>query len=511
MASAQSITEKLPAAPQPAAANGDATTKAQKRGPSLHQVYARPAPIRTFPLPAFHPNNPISLFQLAYTWISQVFRPPPKEPAVVHIGTWSPESTSVIIKDEASIRALWEQGFYGKGSLSRSEPNWLKREQLRRGLQAGHVSEVVTVQRREERAEAKWERARLEQAAIRQTRLEEARQAEARQSQKSSELPSAPTGPLQLLALPNSAAALDTVSGNIPHDLPSPTLPSVEETPKSGLIGLHRLSSARAPEPTPSPSENGGDSDGRPQAPPRQKSVRFSREVQSTTFQVTDPPSRNHSPNGSVRRGAAAQKSQPVSDPEVIVNMEHLQLTPEEAFCLSFGFGVLTINDPVTGSPMGSKDLLTTFRQHSFAPPRIEPDDPALQPDDNFLIHYAVYHHFRSLGWVPRAGIKFGVDWLLYARGPVFDHAEFGLIVLPSYTDAWWKEHGKRSPEKTWHWMHKIVRVLSHVTKSLVIVYVEVPSPEKFDAAMETGFAEALALYQVREIMVKRWSSNRNR
>jgi tRNA-splicing endonuclease subunit Sen2 len=194
-----------------------------------------------------------------------------------------------------------------------------------------------------------------------------------------------------------------------------------------------------------------------------------------------------------------------------IINKEHLQLTPEEAFFLSFGVGALAVTDPLSGQTLSNQELLRTFRQHSYFPPRDGPDDPDLQPDDDFLIQYAVYHHFRSMGWVPRAGIKFGVDWLLYARGPVFDHAEFGLIVIPCYSDLWWASSGKQALRKSWSWLHSIVRVLSHVTKSLVLIYVDVPSPPAFSSAMEKGFAEALKQYEVREVMVKRWSSNRNR
>jgi tRNA-splicing endonuclease subunit Sen2 len=46
------------------------------------------------------------------------------------------------------------------------------------------------------------------------------------------------------------------------------------------------------------------------------------------------------------------------------------------------------------------------------------------RPDNPFLVNYIVYHHYRSLGWVVRGGIKFCVDYMLYKRGPVFSHAE---------------------------------------------------------------------------------------
>jgi hypothetical protein len=44
--------------------------------------------------------------------------------------------------------------------------------------------------------------------------------------------------------------------------------------------------------------------------------------------------------------------------------------------------------------------------------------------DNPFVVHYVVYHHFRSLGWVIKSGLKFCTDYLLYKRGPVFTHAE---------------------------------------------------------------------------------------
>ena len=568
--------------PEPVATppkSGDARPTVQKRGPPLHQIYALPAPIRTFPLPTFYPNNPISLFHVVYAWVGQVFSPPAKEPAVVHQGIWSEATSSIHITDEKSTRALWEQGFYGKGSLSRSEPNWLKREQVRRGLEESHVSEILTVQRREERARAKWERARLEQEAIRQTRLEEARQTQLGlnddQSRKVTPRQpcSPPVSPAKLLALPNSLADLrDLSSSYVQIELPnrehssnlegvngdavftksihakplSQALPnrsgndvislaSGDEPSMGGLNGTlpnaslanGQVDGACKPASSHSPSSDTSDST---QSSKRRKSVRFSPTVESTTFGLLDPPSPNHSAtlstldvvsdvngestikvNGTV---SIAEEKAPVphDDPLVIVNREHLQLMPEEAFFLSFGLGALQVTDPTSGKTLSPMALFTLFRQYSYFPPRVGgPDEPALQPDDTFLVHYAVYHHFRSLGWVPRGGIKFGVDWLLYTRGPVFDHAEFGLIVIPSYSDPLWKEAQKLNPQKTWQWLHGTVRVLSHVTKSLVLVYVDVPPPSKFDEALEKGFSEVFKLYKVREVMVKRWSSNRNR
>ena len=486
------MAETTIATPQPTMAsatqaNGHIPQQKPEREPNRNEIYARPAPARTFPLPTFYPNNPLSLLHVVYAWLGQIFRPPPAEPSVTYNATWSAATGSVHVTDDKSVRALWEQGFYGKGSLSRSEPNWLKREKVRKGVEAQDVIELVTVQRREERLRAKWERARLEQELIQYTRQKEATEA----SQKDTVLePVAPVGPSELLALPNSAKDLARVLTKAGQDLDAAALNNepgyftveqlLSQTPVGGvnghiIPGLHNFTS--------------------------QKSVRFSPKVESTTFDTSDPPSPGH-------KGKADKAP---TESITIVNKEHLQLMPEEALWLKFGLGVLDVTDPASGSTLSSKELLTLFRQYSYFPPHTGPDDPDMGPDDSFLMNYAVYHHFRSLGWVPRGGIKFGVDWLLYVRGPVFDHAEFGLLVLPSYSDPWWKARGKQTPKKSWHWLHCALRALTNVYKSLVLVYVDIPPPPAFEKSLQVGFSEVLKQYKVREIMVKRWSSNRNR
>ncbi|CAH0019753.1 unnamed protein product [Clonostachys rhizophaga] len=497
--------------PKPAMASAN-NNPARERRP--YEIYVQPAPIKTFPLPSFYPSNPLSFIQLAYAWFGQILFPPAAEPSIIHQGTWSVATTSVHIKDAQSMRALWEQGFYGKGNLSRSEPNWLKREEVRRGLQEGHVSEIHTVERREERIRAKWERARLEQENIRQTREREARQAEKRRAAGDADTPLkahipaellAPVGPAEILALPNSAASLpgNLVNGFVKdepsHGESSDDYSKTNGTLDSSLETSDDTSSTEGPIST--PVIPGLD------RLKRRKSVRFSPTVASTTFDHADPPSPGHSTNPKQNESLSPG---PQAGAGVLINKEHLQLMPEEALWLNFAIGALVVlND--SGDPLSTRELLNLFRQHSVFPPLTGPDDPSPLPDDDFLLHYVVYHHFRSLGWVPRAGIKFGVDWLLYNRGPVFDHAEFGLLVIPSYSDPWWQSSGKRKPQKTWQWFHSILRVLSHVMKSMVLVYVDVPPPHKFEHALESGLADALRLYKVREIMVKRWSSNRNR
>jgi len=109
--------------------------------------------------------------------------------------------------------------------------------------------------------------------------------------------------------------------------------------------------------------------------------------------------------------------------------------------------------------------------------------------DNPFLVNYVVYHHYRSLGWVIKGGLKFCVDYLLYKRGPVFSHAEyapflsrnyldlqlplvrFALVVIPVYQDPQDQERSPfdlpNSTPFSWSWFSTINRVNSQVQKVL--------------------------------------------
>uniref|UniRef100_A0A8D3A068 tRNA-splicing endonuclease subunit Sen2 n=1 Tax=Scophthalmus maximus TaxID=52904 RepID=A0A8D3A068_SCOMX len=71
---------------------------------------------------------------------------------------------------------------------------------------------------------------------------------------------------------------------------------------------------------------------------------------------------------------------------------EYLQLSPEEAFFLVYSLGCLSVY--LHQEPLTIIQLWRKFR--------------SLNPD--FVTSYAAYHHFRSRGWVPKGGAKYGVD-----------------------------------------------------------------------------------------------------
>ncbi|KAF2212020.1 hypothetical protein CERZMDRAFT_15765, partial [Cercospora zeae-maydis SCOH1-5] len=409
----------------------------KKRKPNWNLVHKSPLPLEIHSLPAFHPTNPISILRFAYAYLSQILSQPSSHPSTPYIGYFSTETRSIHVTDPQHARALWEMGFFGKGTLSRSEMSWLDREKARllaKRAGSGGTAEENTNARREKRRLFKLERARAEAEKIERQRLVE-------------------EGKLDPSVLEIEVTEMDDEKDQItvpatPRPLET-TIPTPETTPRP-----------------PQPADTGLDDE---------------------------------------------DVEEPIPEFD---NQEHLQLTLEEAFFLSYGLGVLDIR--LAGSDKSecsSHDLLRTCSAHGFFPVTKSISDHKIRPDDQFLLNYVVYHHFRSLGWVVRQGVKFSVDYLLYYRGPVFSHAEFAVIIIPAYTDAYWStEQGQQErrvkESHNWWWMHCVNRVQSQALKTLVMVYVDVPAPFNVDSK---DIGAILRGYKVREFIVRRWTPNRSR
>ncbi|KAJ5796906.1 uncharacterized protein N7518_005446 [Penicillium psychrosexuale] len=448
--------------------------------PNFRQIHQFPLPVNVHHVPPVIPHNPLSLISVALSYLTFLISPPRQE---VYSAYFDKATSSIHVTDERSINALWQMGFFGKGSLSRSEPSWLAREKKRRGLHNGKTSEEMTRLRRTERRELKLERARMEKLAI-----EERLKAEAAARE------SAPSEPLD--QGPQSTTTDDTTNG---------TAAATEKFSLKKAKEVRALEARQARE-LAAQNETLAEQNQR-ETSSNSKSVRFSPIVQKKEF-LSNSPSSLQLPDSAVDS----------LDLDDFANEEHLQLSNEEAFFLVYSLGALQIYDsPLKSgevqptSPTTTSALLRQFCHHSFQPAR--DGSASLQPDDPFLISYTVYHHFRSLGWVIRSGVKFGTDYLLYNRGPVFSHAEFAVIVIPSYNHPYWSEteelknYTAEKQARSWWWMHCVSRVQAQVLKSLVVCYVEVPPP----AASVDDIGALFGQYKVREFLVKRWIPNRTR
>jgi tRNA-splicing endonuclease subunit Sen2 len=357
-------------------------------------------------------------------------------------------------------------GFFGKGSLSRSEPTWLEQEKKRKGILGGMTSEEVTRQRRAERRDLKLQRARSEKLIIDQ-RLQA--EAAAREGRTSTDTPS---------DLSSSAGGV-TIGAVLTAEKFS-----VKKAREARFLEARQL------------ARQDKDASG--------KIVQF-----STTADDSGTMSRS---------GDLAINGHESLEEITVEDKEHLQLSNEEAFFLVYGLGALHIFDREKKSVLSPSALLTLFCHHSYSPPRELSVD--LKTDDPFLVSYVVYHHFRSLGWVVRSGVKFGVDYIIYNRGPVFSHAEFAVVIIPSYDHPYWSETEGRKAEcagkqaRSWWWFHCVNRVQAQVKKTLVACYVEVPPPSQNLEAALAGSIDIGALlgrYTVRELIIRRWIPNRSR
>lgn len=449
--------------------------KPRQKRPNYHEIHAKPLPLDVYPLPAFIPHNPISIVRIAAALLSSSIWPP-KYHTVVHRAYYSPETQSIHITDPTSVRALWEQGFWGKGSLSRSEPQWLVAEKRKRGAEASKTSAEVTQSRRDERRQFKLERAKAQREAIEQQLRDEGK-------------------------LDADGTLEDLVDDGQVSESPRGTLYTAEAGDVVTVDG-------------------------------------------NSIVTAVDASLADNAPLWGKNTAAAAEEEE-----EDIEDVEHLQLTPEEAFFLSYVLGALDIvqissTESSSSSqsyppwlllrlycayaliPHEAKDLeglATNLRVAYNSQNSAASIDPALTcipeiaPDNPFMLRYVVYHHFRSLGWVVRPGIKFAVDFLLYIRGPAFTHAEFAIIIIPSYSDPYWKDavEGTTSmKDKDWWWLHRVNRVQTQVMKTLLLVYVEVPAPwDQRHAGVDfkVDIGGVLQKYTVREIVLKRWSPSRNR
>ncbi|XP_048028869.1 LOW QUALITY PROTEIN: tRNA-splicing endonuclease subunit Sen2 [Megalobrama amblycephala] len=166
--------------------------------------------------------------------------------------------------------------------------------------------------------------------------------------------------------------------------------------------------------------------------------------------------------------------------------MEYLQLSYEEAFFLVYALGCLSVY--YSGEPLSVAQVWTMFR--------------SLQP--NFSTSYTAYHYFRSKGWVPKSGIKYGTDLMLYRKGPPFYHASYSVVV--ERADACFR--GATLRPFSWRSLAALSRTTGNVSKELMLCYVITPSNLTEDMLSSP---DCLKRFTVQEVLVSRWVSSRER
>ncbi|XP_022083311.1 tRNA-splicing endonuclease subunit Sen2-like [Acanthaster planci] len=168
---------------------------------------------------------------------------------------------------------------------------------------------------------------------------------------------------------------------------------------------------------------------------------------------------------------------------------EYLQLKLEEAFFLSYGLGCLTVLDEA------KKALDLTDIWQAFC-----------SRQKNFVASYVAYHYFRSKGWVPRDGVKYGAHYVLYKHGPPFYHGSYSVIVQMVTEGSW--DCTDTSATLTWPALSGMDRITETVAKEVMLCYVIRPSNLSDEDLQSPG---CIPQFRVQEILMKRWVSSRER
>uniref|UniRef100_A0A672FC18 tRNA-intron lyase n=1 Tax=Salarias fasciatus TaxID=181472 RepID=A0A672FC18_SALFA len=152
----------------------------------------------------------------------------------------------------------------------------------------------------------------------------------------------------------------------------------------------------------------------------------------------------------------------------------------QQAFFLVYSLGCLSVY--LQQAPLSVVQLWRTFR--------------SWRPD--FVSSYAAYHHYRSRGWVPKGGggAKYGVDFMLYRKGPPFYHASYSVVVQRA--DSAFQGPARRP--FSWRSLAALSRITANVSKVT----------GRYLWTLETSWPVALRLVSQQALLNGRWNVGRS-
>lgn len=159
--------------------------------------------------------------------------------------------------------------------------------------------------------------------------------------------------------------------------------------------------------------------------------------------------------------------------------IEHLQLTLVEAYHATFHAQRLQLLTRAGDSLDDASDVWNMFSKQS----------------PQFALRFAAYARYRATGWMPRSGLKYGVDWVLYPLGlEKHTHAPYCVIISCS------SHHESVRLESSWIRLQNKLRLVKNVAKSLIVAQV------CFEEGYEpSDWEDAIENVRISEITVDRW------
>eukprot|EP00887_Chlorella_sp_A99_P007261 scaffold2.g7261.t1 len=128
-----------------------------------------------------------------------------------------------------------------------------------------------------------------------------------------------------------------------------------------------------------------------------------------------------------------------------------VRLGLEEAFFMAYAFRMLAVHELVDGAPVA----------------------------------------LGTEGWIPRTGLQYGADCVLYQKHPALAHSDYSVLIMPLTP-------GLRPP-LSWHDIQITNRLSTQVSKRLLLLYV------KEHGASDHGSPKCLQHFAVQERLVRRF------
>ncbi|CAH1407114.1 unnamed protein product [Nezara viridula] len=173
-----------------------------------------------------------------------------------------------------------------------------------------------------------------------------------------------------------------------------------------------------------------------------------------------------------------------IEEENVKTAIEVLYLSLEEAFFLRYACNCLQVYD-LTSHVLPVRDMWCLFQESQ----------------SDFIEKYVAYHYFRAKGWVVKSGTKFGGDFLLYKKGPLYFHASYIVIVEVLKND-------ENSRNKTmWQKIIGMNRMAESANKEILICHILWPDVE------EEKFNDPSILkeFGVSETLLRRWQATQEK
>lgn len=165
-------------------------------------------------------------------------------------------------------------------------------------------------------------------------------------------------------------------------------------------------------------------------------------------------------------------------------DMEHLQLTLIEAYYTAFIQRHLTIyhdNEPMQ-NPRAVWEMFNKIG------------------GENFAGAFVAYCRYRTVGWIPRSGLKYGVDWVLYP-GIMDRHTHSPFCVVLKFVHK--KEEEDKKVDRTWVSLQSRLRLVNNVAKTLVVAQVDCREDKSNGHHLKNAFKHT----HITELTIDRWVS----